>query len=166
MGQQPNIRIGIEDLPRPTAKPGPARRWSPDRPGEITSPAAAPWGGAFGTPGPDAGFALKLVADRELPLLDGETRGDVEAAVATLMVARASHFGRAPVGTDAAVAEALLGFGTPEPSWRLAWTRGLAHDHHARRDLVSAVVPGALFAGADEVRGRADAGERLIVDRG
>jgi hypothetical protein len=165
VGQQPNIRIGIEDLPRSTAKPGPARRWSPDRPGDIVSPSAMPWGGAFGTPGPDAGFALKLVADRDLEPLEGETREDLEAAVAVLMAARASHFGRAPVGTDAAVAESLLGFGTPDPSWRLGWTRGLAHDHHTLRDLVGAVAPDALFAPVDTVRRRADAGERLIADR-
>ncbi|MFH1103824.1 MAG: hypothetical protein V1757_02605 [Actinomycetota bacterium] len=165
MGQQPNLRIGIEDLPRATGKPGPAGRWAPDRPGDMVSPQAVPWGGDFGTPGPDAGFAFNIIRTRALPALEGETRADLEEAVSALMTARASHFGRAPVVTDAMVAEVLLGFGTPDPSWRLAWTRGLAHDHHALRDLVGAIDADALVSPLEAVRRRHAAGERLVAER-
>lgn len=165
MGQQPNIRIGMEDLPRATAKPGPARRWSPDRPGDMASPQAVPWGGAFGTPGPDAGYALRIIRERDLPLIEGESRADAETAVATLMAARASHFGRGPMVTDAAVGEALLGFGVGDAEWRGSWTRGLAHDHHAARDLVAAVDHDALFAPLATVQRRVESGERLVAAR-
>jgi hypothetical protein len=166
VGQQPNIRIGIENLPRATPKPGPARRWSPDRPGDITVPGAVPTGGGFGAPGPDAGYALKILAGRDLTLLAGESKADVEAAVAALMTARASHFGRAPVIGDAQVAEAMLGFGTADPSWRTSWTRGLAHDHQTQRALVAAADAEALVSPPDQVRSRAIAGARLVADPG
>ena len=163
MGQQPNIRIGMEDLPRATGKPGPPGRWTPDRPGELVTPQAVPWGGAFGTPGPDAGYAFTIVARRELALLEGETRADVESALIALMTARASQFGRAPVARDAATAEAILGFGSADPSWRLDWTRGLAHDHDAVRRLVAATDRGALVAPLDDLVRRVEAGDRLVA---
>lgn len=166
MGQQPNIRIGMEDLPRATAKPGPARRWAPDRPGDVVSPQAVPWGGGYGTPGPDAGYAFTIVRSRELSLLDGESRSDVEAAVVALMTARASRFGRAPIAKDAAAAEALLGFGQADASWRLVWTRGLAHAYDGARELIGAVDPDALVSPLDELLLRTAAGERLISGRG
>lgn len=165
MGQQPNIRIGMEDLPRATAKEAPARRWSPDRPGDLVSPQSVPWGGSFGTPGPDAGFALMIVRGRELALLEGETRADVETAVAVIMAARASQLGRAPIPADALVAEALLGFGSVDPSWRLEWTKNLAHDHRAARQLVAAVDRTALTAPLDGLLRRIEAGERLVAGR-
>ena len=55
MGQQPNMPLTVEDLPRPEPHPAPARRWRAGRPGDPALPADVPWGGAFGTPGPDPG---------------------------------------------------------------------------------------------------------------
>jgi hypothetical protein len=165
VGQQPNIRIGIADLPRSTAKPGAAGRWAPDRPGDLLGPESVPWGGAFGTPGPDTGYALKIAEGRNLPLVEGETRADLVAAVAALMAARASHYGRAPMVADAEVAEALLGVGTPDASWGVAWIRGLAHDRHALHDLVGAVDADALVAPLEAVQRRVAAGERLMAER-
>ena len=84
MGQQPNIELEIADLPRPTARPAPARRWSPSRPGEMNTPEDVPWGGAFGTTGPDTGYALSLVGQRDLVLAHGEHRANAEAAIAAV----------------------------------------------------------------------------------
>ncbi len=170
MGQQPNIRLGMEDLPRPEAHPAPPQRWSPERPGELGSPEAVPWGGAFGTPGPDSGWAFVVLAEREIPVVDDEHRADVEAAIAALMVARASRFTRGPVGEDADVAELLLGYrsdGLPaEVAERLAGFRtrmlpGFAHSKHLGRELVGAIDPAAFDLSEDELRSRLAAGELL-----
>jgi hypothetical protein len=155
VGQQPNIELRIEDLPRPTRHPAAPRRWSPRRPGELDSPVEVPWGGMFGTPGPDAGYAHRLAQDRPLALAPGENRHDAEAAVATLMAARASHFGRGPTGEDAEVAELLLGLdddGAPESAALRRRFVGLDHHPEAAR---LAETPGAI-------RERLLAGERLI----
>lgn len=165
MGQQPNIPLGLEDLPRSTPKPGAPRRWSPNRPGDLTSPEEVPWGGAFGTPGPDTGYALTLLRKRHLDLLPGESRSDAEAALGAVMAARASRLGRAPVAADAEVAEAILGFGSVDPSRRRSWTAGLAHDPGRARRLVAAVDPEALVASPEEVRDRARRGERMFAPR-
>ena len=163
MAQEPNVQLEIEDLPRPTPKPAPARRWKPERPGEITSPADMPWGGAFGTPGPDTGYAFAILSRRELELLPGEDRHDVEAALAALMSARASRFGRAPVPKDAEVAEALLGMGSDDASWRRKWTANAGHDTDLRRALVAAVDASVWSASLEEVKSRIAGGERLLA---
>jgi hypothetical protein len=163
MAQEPNVQLEIEDLPRPTSKPAPARRWKPERPGEIAAPGEMPWGGAFGTPGPDAGYSLVILARRDLQLLPGEDRHDVEAALAALMYARASRFGRAPVPRDAEVAEALLGFGSDDAGWRRRWTANAGHDGDQRRALVAAVDPSVWEASPDEVKSRIAGGERLLA---
>jgi hypothetical protein len=165
MGQQPNMPLEIEDLPRRKAAPGAARRWSPDRPGDLAGPSDVPSGGAFGRPGPDAGYALRLLRDRELPTATGEARHDLEVAIAALMTARASWFGRAPMVEDAEVAEALLGVGDAGASWRTAWTAGLAHKPHRTTHLVDAVDWEALLATPDEVRARIKAGDTLVGQR-
>jgi len=159
VGQQPNVQLGIEDLPRAVPHPAPARRWAPSRPGDLGSPGEVPWGGAFGTPGPDTGYALRLVASREWTLEPGEDRHDVEAALGALMSARASRFGRAPTAVDAQVAELLLGLrsdGGEAPSGpagaRVRMVPGIAHDAAARRSLVASVDPDLLTADPATVR--------------
>ncbi|MGH8928628.1 MAG: hypothetical protein ACRDWH_09780, partial [Acidimicrobiia bacterium] len=67
LGQQPNVRIDRSDSPRPTEEPDPPRRWRPTRPGVITKPEQQPWGGSFGTPGPDTGFAYRIIRAADLP---------------------------------------------------------------------------------------------------
>lgn len=101
MGQQPNMPLTIEDLPRPEARPAPPRRWRATRPGDPSSPGEVPWGGAFGTPGPDTGYALRLLAD-------GGEAAEETRALATVMAARASRLGRAPVAADVEAARILL----------------------------------------------------------
>lgn len=108
MGQQPNMPLTIEDLPRPEPHPAPARRWRAQRPGDPSSPADVPWGGAFGTPGPDTGYALQLLAG-------GAHRPEEYLALATIMAARASRLGRAPVAADADAARIILDLAGPGP---------------------------------------------------
>ena len=171
MAQQPNIQLHVEDLPRPTAHPAAPRRWSPQRPGELASPEDMPWGGMYGTPGPDSGYAYRLLADVELPLADGEHRQDAVAGLAALAAARASHFGRAPAKGDVEVARLLVGLspdGLPDAvvsrlaADRQTWMGGLAHDPAGARLLVAAVPLDALTLEADEIRSRMAGGERLV----
>lgn len=136
MGQEPNISLGFEDLPRATPKPAAPRRWIPNRPAEVGSPSEMPWGGAFGTPGPDTGFALKIVRGRELP--GGQARrADVEAAVVAVVTARASAVGRAPTAPDIDTAIDLLGLGSEEAIHALS---GISRDR-ARLTRIVADIP-------------------------
>jgi len=165
VGQQPNIQLHLEDLPRPEAHPGPARRWSGGRPGDLVSPQQIPWGGAFGTPGPDTGYALRLLADRPPAPAEGERRTDLERTVAALMAARASLLGRAPVVGDAEVAEMILGLRAEGPAAAVAADarrRFSGHGAEGGRRLLEAIDPALLAAPAAEVRRRWAAGEQLI----
>lgn len=134
MGQEPNIRLRFEDLPRHTPKPAPPRRWSPDRPGELTGPDEVPWGGAFGTPGPDIGFAVRIVRRMDLPGRPDQ-RSDVEAVVVTVMAARASALGRAPTRNDAELALDLLDVSSDG----IAAMRGAAHDRRIAVAIVESI---------------------------
>ena len=167
MGQQPNIELEMGDLPRRTDQPGPPRRWSPRRVGELGSPADVPVGGRFGNPGPDAGYALTLLDEREIATTAGEHRRDAVAAIAAVMKARAAAFGRAPVIGDAEVAEVILGYAGPErpglAARRAAAIAGLAHHAAASRPLVAAIDREALVATPDEVTRRAESGEALLA---
>ena len=172
MGQQPNIELEISDLPRPSPSRLPERRWRPTRPGELTSPEEVPWGGAFGTTGPDTGYALRLIADRDIPLAPGEHRENAEAALTALAGARASHFSRAPTPTDIDVAMTILGYmpdGMPEElidslaADRVGWLAGLGHDWAKARELVAGVPIESLAAPLEDLRARMAEGERLIL---
>ncbi len=152
MGQQPNIELEIEELPRPIPEPGPARAWRPGRPGEIQRPEDVPHGGLFGTPGPDAGFAFTLLERVELPLAEHEHRADTEAALGAIMIARSSHEGRAPATGDLEAARALTGLDERLPddtrasmaTYRKERFAGFAHDPE-RVKAWEATLPGSLL---------------------
>lgn len=135
MGREPNIRLGFEDRPRATPEPGVPRRWSPRRPGEIESPEEMPWGGAFGTPGPDPGFAYRIVGSFDLPG-DESHRPDVEAVLVAVVTARASAMGRAPSASDVVTAIDLL-----ELTEATAGSFGGIASDHARLGRVVAALP-------------------------
>ncbi len=171
MGQQPNIELEISDLPRPKAAPSPARRWKPQRPGEMNTPAEVPWGGAFGTTGPDTGYAMRLVQQRDIPHVEGEDHHSVQIAIVTLAGARASHYGRAPIGQDVDVAMTLLGYmdeGMPPALMEeLRVTRrphiaNIGHDAGRERAMMAAVPVDVLVSSLENIRTRMAAGERLI----
>ena len=167
MGQQPNMHLEMADLPRRTDQPGAPRRWSPQRVGELGSPEDVPVGGRFGNPGPDAGYALTLLSNREIPTAAGEHRRDAVAAVAAVMKARAAAFGRAPVIGDAEVAEVILGYAGPAPAGlaerRADAIAGLSHHPAKSRPLMAAVDRSALTASLEEVTARAESGEALLA---
>jgi hypothetical protein len=142
VGQEPNYPLGFEDLPRPTPKPAAPRRWRPQRPGEVGSPDEMPWGGSFGTPGPDIGFAIKIARARGLPGTDDE-HADVEAAIVAVMAARASAIGRAPTNRDFDVAVDLLDL---EAASGIAALDGIAHDRARLTRLVAAIARDTLTA--------------------
>jgi len=141
VGLEPNIRLGFESLPRVTLKPAAPRRWSPHRPGEIGSSDDMPWGGAFGTPGPDTGFAYRIVRSLDLPG-SAHHRDDVEAVVVAVMAARSSAMGRAPTASDVPMAVDLLDLTEAKAESFL----GIAGDHVRLSETVAALPVDRLTA--------------------
>jgi len=152
VAQQPNIELDPSDLPQPGLDTSPARRWSPSsKPGVITAPGQVPKGGSFGSPGPDTGWALKIIRHRE-----GEIDRDLEHVFAALMGARAAGFGRAPIPEDLEVAKLLCGIGEGLPlelsARRKQWTHAVPHERSKGRTAVAAVEPEMLAAKPDDLR--------------
>ncbi len=146
MAQQPNVELTPGDLPRPALEPAPARR-PVKRPGLITTPAEKPDGPGFGTPGPDTGWALRVISHADLPHIDSGLRH----VLAALMGARAAHFGRAPIHADLQEALDLVGLGAdPRPELeerRRRWVAAIAHEKSPGRRAV-AEAGEALYQGA------------------
>ena len=163
MAQQPNIDLQTSNPQQSSVGTGPGRPWFPDRPGELTG-TGMPWGGAFGTPGPDAGYALKLVAGRELVLADHEHRADANAAVGAVAAARASLDGRGPTKEDIDAAIVILGYDAESdfgPA-RAAAIGGSAHHPLRIRGLIAGIPKDVYEATPDELRERVASGESLI----
>lgn len=154
MAQQPNIELTPGDRPRRELEPAPAGRWSASaKPGVITSPDQMPRGGAFGTPGPDAGWALRIVREADIPDLSD----DLRAVLVALMAARASAFGRAPIPQDLEAAMALCGIGGDSvPEWvrerTERWIAAVPHERSKGRTAVAEVDPDLLRQSPDRVR--------------
>jgi hypothetical protein len=153
VAQQPNIELDPADLPRRTPEPAAARRWAPSsKPGVIVSPDQVPRGGAFGSPGPDTGWAFTLIRKIE-PNLDP----DLEAVLVALMAARAALKGRAPVPQDLEVAKLLAGMHERLPTAledrRTRWTDAVPHERSKGRTAVSDVSRDQLAMNPDELLG-------------
>lgn len=149
MAQEPNIEITPSDgPPHELAYSGGATRRG-GRPGVIETPADVPSGEGFGTPGPDTGWALKLirrgVEDLTLP---------VEKILGALMGARAAHFGRAPTPEDLDVAVLVSGLGSVTTGElddrRRRWERTVAHEKSPGRSAVTEMGE-TLFGSVDSV---------------
>ena len=149
--------------------------WTPGRPGELNGP--QPWGDRLGTPGPDTGYVLKLVARcvDGLKLGPEEHRDDVASGLAAIAAKRAASYGRAPMRPDLDVAATIWGFGSSTVAPELAELRrrafeGVADPHHyeARRALVDLVPEAALrqTPGAVAEAHAADWRSLLDLDRG
>jgi len=172
VGQQPNIELEISDLPRPRRKPDPARSWVPDRPGELGGPEDMQRGAGFGRTGPDSGYALSLITARRLDLADGEHRANVDAALAAVVAARASLFGRGPTGRDVDLAVVLLGLDSTVSDGvrdelagkRKKWSAAAGHHPANLYGFVSALDDEVLRLTADEARARMASGASLITD--
>ena len=172
MGQQPNIELEISDLPRPVAHPAPARRWRPDRPGDLDGPGDVPSGTGFGTTGPDPGYALRLAADLELAKAPGESDHNARAAVAAIGAARAAEFGRAPIPEDVQLGALVLGYlpqgvdsGLLEDlaEARPELIAGIGHAVRKALALVERVPSDVLMGSAAAARARMAVGERLLA---
>ena len=163
MAQQPNIELRSSDRPRSEGKTDPERRWIPDRPGDFTG-SGVPWGGAFGMPGPDAGYALKLAAGRDLILAENEHRADANVAVAAVAAARASFSRRGPTKIDLDAAIVILGYDAENDfgAERAAAIAGSAHHPQRIRSLVAGIPVDVMEDNVDGLRDRAAAGESLI----
>jgi hypothetical protein len=152
MAQQPNVELDRSDAPKADL-PTPAGRWSPTRPGEVLTPDAQVIGAGFGRPGPDIGFAYKLIS-HHVPAEDRSRR--LDDVMVAIMGARASAIGRAPVAKDAAVAAALLGFGPGERRRAEARRKGIldstAHEHSAGNAFVASIPPEVLHGEVDGAR--------------
>ena len=171
MGQQPNIELDISDLPRPTSHPAPPRRWSPSRPGDLAGPEEVPVGGAYGSTGPDSGYAHRLVRGRSLELAATERKHNAEAAVAVVAGARAAAFHRGPTIDDVEHAALVLGYdreGIPAELIedlavdRPALVAQIGHLARKSTALIALVPVDVLMASPRDVRARMSAGERLL----
>ncbi|MFM8303980.1 MAG: hypothetical protein ACKOA9_06745 [Actinomycetota bacterium] len=117
MPTDPFVNASTQAQPRnePTLAPGvvlpPARSWRAERPGDLPD-GVQPQGALFGTPGPNVGYALRLVhrASGDFQLAPGEDRHDAEAVVAAVAMKRASSYGRGPTLADVDRAARLLGY--------------------------------------------------------
>lgn len=152
MAQQPNIELTETDQPRTTLDTAPARGWSTRaRAGVIAAPDQVPSGEGFGTPGPDTGWALRIVRRLEPGL-----ERNLEAVVVGLMGARAASFGRAPVRQDLEVAKLLCGIGEGLPislSERLSrWMAAVPHERSKGKMAVAEVDRAILRLQPDELR--------------
>lgn len=152
MAQQPNIELDPSDLPRRALDTSPAQRWSAkDKPGVITKPGEVPTGGSFGTPGPDTGWALRIIRH-----VSPQADPNAEHVLAALMSARAAAFGRAPIPEDLAVAKLLCGMGEGLPLELSAkarrWITAVPHERSKGRTAVAAVERDQLMMKPDELR--------------
>ncbi len=156
-----------------TSAPRVPASWQPGRPGELNGP--QPWGDRLGTPGPDTGYVLKLVARcvDGLTLGAGEHRDDVASGLAAVAAKRAASYGRAPMRPDLDVAVTIWGFGSSTVAPELAELRrrafeGVADAHHyeARRALVDMVPEAVLRQTPDAVAEAHAADWRSLFDLG
>jgi len=167
MAQQPNIELRGSDLPRREPEAGPPMRWKPSRPGDLAGPEDQPWGGAFGTPGPDPGWAHMLIDARPIEFPPDENSETTRALLAALVNGRASLLGRAPIPEDVDVALLALGLEPdqlpaslmePLGESRRFWAGQAAREKIKGASLVAALGPEVLVLTPTELR------HRLVVE--
>lgn len=152
MAQQPNIEIDRSRAPLPELQPGPARRGE-ERPGEIANPDDAAWGGSYGTPGPDTGWALRLIRRAEF---DRSRRGgEIEVLLTALAAARASRAGRAPIPQDVEVGLIMLGLREGLPTdlseRRERWLDAATHERPRGATALREIEPSLLDLKPDQL---------------
>lgn len=168
MAQPDFVPVSPGDRVRP-ADPMPSPgSWRATRPGELDG-LRPPSGRAFGSAGPDQGFALKLAdrfADR-LELAAGEHAEDAVTGCLGVALRRASLFGRAPVIYDLELAFTLFGFlgGAPDDlvAFRRAYFDGASHDYWDQRDIADLVTEETLRLTPAEVRARLSGWRTMLV---
>jgi hypothetical protein len=147
------------------------RSWQLSRPGDPLE-LTAPKGLRLGSPGPDAGYGMKLakrVAERLEPVAPdaGVSVDDALAGCFACGSHRAAAFGRAPVIHDMEWAFTLWGWlgGAPDDliTFRNRRFRGVSHHYWEQREIVDAVRPQSLRLSAAEVASRLGSWEELLV---
>lgn len=170
MGQQPNIELLAGDRPVARLQRAAERRWTPQRPGEITSPGDMPSGGSFGRPGPDTGWGLRMI--RAASFDRGRRPAELESLLSSLVAARASEARRGPTWEDVDVALSLVGLhddyeASGESADRLGrlrerWLDALAHDPWPGRSALAAIPSDLLADEPARVRARLVAEPALV----
>jgi len=154
-----------------TSPPRRAGSWMADRPGEIDG--LQPEGERLGTPGPDQGYALKLVTRFEgrLTLLDGEEEVDALAGASAIAMKRSGLFGRAPIVHDLTVGLTIWGFLDRAPDVELvelrrAWFEEvhLVHHYQELRRIADAAADDVLRLPHGAVDDRHSADWRSCLD--
>lgn len=148
LDEQP--RLGL-DIP-------PADRWKLHRPSELGP--FQPVGPHLGRPGPNIGYALRLVRafEHDLVLEPNEEAEDAVAGCVGVAMARAALFGRAPVRHDVEIAFRVWGFLGEAPAELVALRRPLfesaAEYYEDRRAIVDHVPEATLRLTHGEVARR------------
>lgn len=162
------VPVADADRVRPGEHVPPARRWTPDRPGEIPG-LAPPEGNQFGNTGPDQGYGLTL-AKRfvdKLVLTKGEHAVDAVAGCLPVALKRAALFGRAPVVHDLELAFTLFGFLGDAPDDLVSHRKPLfaeaSHHYWDQRALADAVPDSTLRLSPGEIRARLSVWQDLIT---
>jgi hypothetical protein len=142
--------------------------WVADRPADLAGP-NRPTGARHGTPGPDQGFALRLVHRFEdrLQLTPAESKEDVLYGAAVLASKRAGLLGRAPCVYDLDAVFGLFGFLVPAPPPDLVAERrhlfaSASRDYVAQRSLVDAVPDATLLLAPEELAARLGEWQTLL----
>jgi hypothetical protein len=150
MTQPTFVPITEADQVRPARHLHVPGAWTTNRPAELRTP-TAPKGPGIGTPGTDAGFALRLAGRfaHDLKLTEGETEHDVLLGSALIAARRAALYGRGPSIYDLQVALALWGYLVDNPPDDLVAVRrrvfsSVSHDYVAQRRLVDAIPDESL----------------------
>jgi len=146
----------------------PAHGWQADRPAELE--AAQPVGPQLGRPGPDLGYALRLVRqfDETLTVRAPVSREDAVEGCIGVAMARAALFGRAPVVHDLDVAFRIWGFlGECPPELAAARAplfESVTHHYNDGRAIVDRVPAATLRLTHGEVARRFPAEWRSLLD--
>lgn len=159
MAQPDYVPVNPRDRVREAEPMPPPKRWTTDRPGELTG-LRPPEGDSFGRPGPDQGYALKLARqfDGKLKLEPGEHADDAVAGCVGVALKRASILGRAPVIYDLEIAFTLFGFLGDPPRELVLWRRGIfkaaSHHYWEQRDIVDRVADDTLRLPPSQIKER------------
>lgn len=152
MAQQPNVETTEANEPLAKLESGPSVKWRAGKPGVVSDPADVPSGGRFGSAGPDHGWAMKVVAQVELPSTDPALR----SVVLGLVQARAAAHGRGAVPEDVDAALVLCGYGEDASPTiverRERWLLAAAHDRRPGASAVAEVDRDLIAAKPEQIR--------------
>lgn len=150
------------------------RSWWSDRPGDLDGE-GQPEGERLGVPGPDQGYAYKLVRQfaGKVFTAEGEHDDDVVAGVIAVAMKRSASFGRAPVIHDLTVGFAVWGYLDDRPAGELVQIRSalfeeVSNPHHYRelRAVADAVPASTLLLSPAEVQSRYKQNWRSLLQLG